>query len=194
MLQPAPGLPNTQNQVQVLNNSPAEPTALQIQAPVAIVIDRATATNPNIGLSVSEPIGGYPVGSAAVPPAEPTYSPPFDIPFDTDPNKNPLQPTNSSLWRYVHLQRLADPTQQWNPERYLADGITQHPNYNQGLPVNPYLTIDTAPIALVVFEGAQQAAGQPAGISSVQRGDTQVQSVNSLFWHTEPTPVPSPQR
>ncbi|MBS0208427.1 MAG: hypothetical protein JSS27_05680 [Planctomycetes bacterium] len=55
----------------------------------------------------------------------------------------------------VFLQRLADPTMPWNPDKYdPQNGVNSGASkYNANLPINPYLTIDWMPIDLTVYSG-----------------------------------------
>ena len=151
--------------MQVLNNTGGDSTnnLTDILPPLAVVIDQPAR------LSVSEPIGGgYNVSN---PPSgtsnnEPTYSPPWDMPFNV--------PTNTQ--QQIYLQRLADPTRGYNAT------------------TNPYRTVDTAPIQLYVFNGVGQGdplVTNPTRIASVQRGDNPLTGAG-YFWHTESWPTNPP--
>ncbi len=163
-------------QVQVLLNGSA-PSFSDIQPPIAIVIDQAQDATGNVtprSISVSEPTYGYLAGTTQAFPAEPiVYNPVQDVPLD---NANPVAPMSNRLWRFIHLQRLADPTLPYSPK------------------TNPYRTIDTAPIALSVFNGLTppgtiEAIYTPTGVCSTQRG-TQQSGVDkpmpNLLWVYEP--------
>jgi hypothetical protein len=75
----------------------------------------------------------------------------FDMPLDLDFEliRNGTTPN----YRTVHLQRLANPQLPWNPLPTYSDG-TANSNYKAGLPVNPYLTVDSSPVDLTTFNGA----------------------------------------
>ncbi|MEX0642367.1 MAG: hypothetical protein WD468_06685, partial [Pirellulales bacterium] len=191
-----PSIDPTAPQVQVLSNGQssalggAEPNAADIQAAIAVVVDQALSAGVAVSrpVSVSEPLNGYaiPMGMGGVSNGEPIYILPRDIPLDVD--SNPINPQTNPKFRYIHLQRLADPTQPWNPTPFLQDGTTPNPSYNPSLQINPYLTIDTASIPLVVFNGVADkpdpaiAAG-PQGLSSTQRGLNQL--AENYFWGVE---------
>jgi len=51
----------------------------------------------------------------------------------------------------VHLQRLADPTEDWNP-------MPGHAGYNSNIPVNVYRTVDSAHVNLTCFNGVAHDA------------------------------------
>jgi len=55
-------------------------------------------------------------------------------------------------FKWVYLQRLANPLLPWNPERWLS-GNTENPGYKSHLAVNPYLTIDSSGANVTVFTG-----------------------------------------
>jgi hypothetical protein len=148
-----------------------------IQPPIAVVIDQPRS------VSVSEPIGGYvvtaPTAMSTGNPPEVVISTPLDDPLD---DTNPIVPASSRTFRYLHLQRLADPTLEWNPE-------AGHPAHNPNIPVNPYRTIDMAPVPLVVFNGVADKV-EPgllaaAGLRTIQRGNSQTLVTNWPFWTVE---------
>ncbi len=180
--------------MQIKNNgkTPTEPSATDIQNPVAVVINRrldqtaTPATGQPDSISVSEPVLGYDsiatAGATWNPPSamypEGAYSPAFDTPIDqsntvlTGVNLSGTTPS----FRYIHLQRLANPLVAWN------------------LTTNPYLTVDTMPVALTVFNGATNAPGDSdgtntTGIASFQRGDTD-NNYNNNLWRRESAVTP----
>ncbi len=127
---------------------------------------------------------------------------PYDGPLNPVSGADPNMAKNNTIpgYRAVHLQRLANPNQPYNPPAS-AGG---NPSY----PVNIYLTVDSAPIDITSFNGLSAYAGgaapsadpnagatQPYLFCSTQRGDqtglgalgtSQVHQANSLFAH-EPT-------
>ena len=187
--------PNTPGQVQVLNNfrSVPEPTApTQMQYPIAAVIDQtliAGVPTP-ASLSISEPVAGYPTGpgtgwvaaagGAGVPGAEGQYSPPLDYPLDMKPEL--LKNGTTPRYKFIHLQRLADPTIDWNAT------------------TNPYRTIDTRPVALTSFNGVTNDLdpnggnlASTQGITTFQRGDRDPSTYfNTLWWREAPTTLIPP--
>ena len=84
----------------------------------------------------------------------------YDKPFDGWPEKRiapELMRTGTTAnYRVFHLQRLANPMLPWNPQPLLADGKTANPEYNANLPINPYLTVDTASVNLTAFNGTSR--------------------------------------
>lgn len=137
-----------------------------IRPPLSIRIDMPRR------LSVSEPTDGYNLsayeasGALAPDPLynnELTFQPPLDQPLDlnpTAPYDQPLaerpfyvhgQEGTHPNFRYVHLQRLANPLLAYNPVS------------------NPYLTIDTAPVDLTVMSAEDNGTG--FGCYSRQRGE-----------------------
>jgi len=112
-------------------------------------------------LSVSEPLDGYPL-DASYDYADDTLPQVTDRPFDFD---NPvLQTAGLELanrtelkFRFVHLQRLANPLLPWNPEPGAASGT-----HDQTLPVNPYITIDGMDVDLSVYHGLDEYPPTPA--------------------------------
>ncbi len=84
----------------------------------------------------------------------------YDKPFDGWTEK-PIAPElmrtgTTANYRVFHLQRLANPMLPWNPQPLLADGKTANPEYNANLPINPYLTVDTASVNLTAFNGTSR--------------------------------------
>lgn len=132
------------------------PASATIRNVVAVPIDQADrgSTRPNI----SEPPDGYdaPSGMSG------DYDPPRDIPLDHPDNRDDLSPADQDvLWsnsttppnapfRHIHLQRLANPLVAWN--------VPGEPGYDNTRPVNPYLTIDTMPVDLTVYNSLHPAA------------------------------------
>lgn len=95
----------------------------------------------NVGLNVSVPRNGY-EGISNVQSDTSKISPAIDEPVDLDSSTPVGALIGSTLstgtytdHRTVFLQRLADPTRAWHPQR------------------NPYLTVDFMPIDLTIFNG-----------------------------------------
>ena len=129
----------------------AYPGSGQIKTPKTMI---ATGGDNEIGISVSEPIyaNHYPAATHTGPDGvkdwygDPTNGPFLDKPLDAQSGKGyPLAEnwdgdkgtaTRTTLrYKYVLLQRLADPTRPYNKTK------------------NPYLTVDWMPIDLTVFNG-----------------------------------------
>jgi hypothetical protein len=171
-----PGIDPNVTQVEVLDNGGAAgPVYPNIQHPIAIVIDQTMdgTTPKQRSVSISEPTGGYPGASLDVSSGEMKLATPSDAPLDDF--LPPLK--NENLSRVIHLQRLADPTMPFHPA------------------TNPYRTIDTAPVALTVFNGVAQ--GEPAtpvippatpGFESSERGNgvTDTANSNTLWYYGGP--------
>jgi hypothetical protein len=150
----------------------------EIQPPVGIVAAATDVNGNEIGISVSEPLydtatrtGYYPLEPTVtlyqVPGApradcyaDPTNlsaSPARDEPLDSLPGApladDDVQETGTYLnYKTVLLQRLADPTQPWNPQIGTHYGAGGQPFW-QRYPRNPYVTVDWLPIDLTVFNG-----------------------------------------
>jgi hypothetical protein len=143
--------PDAPNQVQMLFNENANagnqlPVA-RMKNPIAVLIDEQRDTSTGTGtvrrMSVSEPAGGY----TGLDPTTFEYNPIRDAPVDTDA---PLTQTGlTPRYKIVHLQRLANPLEPYDPVQ------------------NPYRTIDTAPIDLFTYNG-----WDPAGDSPTEPGAT----------------------
>lgn len=143
----------------VVDNPASYPSG--VSAPVKIVIDRPHR------LSVSEPIGGASDYLTLAQTIDPTttwtgtaYDPIPDQGLDllrTDGNQfTAVKRTGTTeLYRQVHLQRLANPLLPWNPE-------VGKPGHNAGIDVNPYLTVDTMPVDLTVYNGDSPPDLNPA--------------------------------
>ncbi len=146
--------------------SPASSGVGQVKAPllVPVAYQIAVATPPgfprSLGLNISEPAKGY--GSASFT-STVTSSPtingigalltPYDTPFDQQAF-TPAAPLNqSNIWqsgtvldyRTVFLQRLADPTKDWDAQ------------------TNPYITVDWMPIDLTIYSGVATYVPTPTG-------------------------------
>jgi hypothetical protein len=154
----------------------ADPPNTAYLPPMSVIIDQAVngGVAVNRSVSVSEPVTGYLNVGTATAPNEPLMTPAVqDQPADIG---NSAAPVNASVFRYVHLQRLADPTRAYD--------------VNQ----NPYRTIDSAPIALTVFNGLTQAQdpGYPlpanTGLASWQRG-ANATGPGSMVWQFFPSIV-----
>ncbi len=198
----------TVNQVAVLNNlSPSAPDASppDIQPAIAIVADNAwdgtTSTSysfanwPNLTMNISEPLRGYTLpagisftqGSAN---GEGAFSSTIDVPLDylnpiLTAGGNPLKNGRFTNFRNVHLQRLANPLLPWNAVS------------------NPYLTVDSMPVDLVLFNGVwnpatstdPDAGAPPAVLAAYQRGDSNTATYQvpapSYFWGRQPPSAPN---
>ena len=146
-------------------SSTPQPSA-QFQMPVAVIVNQASDASGNQisqRLSVSEPFQPYPTPNALSPTypdgTQIAYQTPYDDPLDgfvpTVGSQNARQPlpASSSYWnvvlttgttlqfRYVHLQRLANPMLPWDSTR------------------NPYRTVDSMVIDLTTFNGVSTATG-----------------------------------
>lgn len=185
----APNVNPLVNQVEVRNNFGVnqEPTATGDLLPaVAVVVDstwNGTTTIP-LSASISEPVIGYVAGGydPLLAAGEGAFNPPLNIPLD----EGNLDLDGTRLnYRMIHLQRLADPTLDWNAS------------------TNPYLTVDSMSVDLTVFNGVADPA-QPRdphtspgliGVSSYQRGDavpSAVVSPQTLLWSHQPLNGPVP--
>jgi hypothetical protein len=141
-----------------------------------------------IGFSISEPLFSdgnyYPEPTSATPTSITyqggatvatldTYTTADPDPFDNNANRPlgryglPIQGSTANFSTVI-LQRLADPTQAWNPEPTRYDADSTSPTYqtyvadtrhNPALPVNPYITIDYMPFDLSVFKGEYTMTG-----------------------------------
>ena len=138
------------------NNVPLPPTGFTPPAPVTVVVDTPHR------LSVSEPVGGYglyehtPKGAVTYSAATEVYSDTIDIPFDFqrsqqgDTSASKLVNDGTyTQFRIIYLQRLADPTRQYNQ---VTGG-----NLSAINAANPYRTIDAMPVDLTAFNGVIDA-------------------------------------
>ncbi len=164
--------PNAADQVQVRYNSDGsganELPAGRYKPPMAVLIDQPADRR----MSVTEPPDGY--TGVNWDPNTQTYNPPYDEPFDQAPE---LKKTGMTpRYKLVHLQRLANPLEPFDPVR------------------NPYRTVDSAPLDLFAYNGwdpAGDAATEP-GIQvdaepvfhSRERGDDAPGQNN--IWRPEP--------
>jgi hypothetical protein len=181
----APGAPNAPqsgavNMTATVVNSNLQ-SASEVLAPVvAIPVDNMSVSEPAYGYGVRarelyelevnsgdegqtwKPDGANGEGAFVNDAGEDAH---FDTPFDVDPEFQDAErnPKHLPKYRVVHLQRLADPTMPWNPP----------PGYNTAdkddtdklifayhdarLPVNPYLTVDSAAVDLTVFNGTSSS-------------------------------------
>ena len=81
----------------------------------------------------------------------------FDTPFDEDTELR--EEGTVPNYRVVHLQRLADPMLPWNPpagHSRRPGGVTTD-QHDKRLPINPYRTIDSASVDLMVFNGTSSS-------------------------------------
>lgn len=163
--------PTAANQVAVWGDGAVNDVAARgaaIQSPSAIVIDSPQR------LSVSEPTSttyaALATGSTYNGVSQ-MFSPPDDRPLDSFDPEDPTQAHpewakigengTHAAFRYVHLQRLADPTRPYHP---LA---------------NPYRTIDTAPVDLTVFNGRTNASDPGVGTGTYAKDAAGNDSLNS---------------
>jgi len=115
-------------------------------------IGKGGAGTDDIPLSISEPAevdGWYPdtgpageIWDPAAADGEGAYSPPIDAPLDTA--TLPLINGTLKNYRYIHLQRLANPLAPYHPV------------------ANPYRTIDIKPVDLTIFNGVESAVADPS--------------------------------
>ncbi len=165
-----------------------EPDANIVHPTIAVPID---------ALSLSEPICGYEVREREISEAEGLRSAAlvwdpqlangegmyriaagpesYDMPFDDEAVL--AQTGTTPNFRCVHLQRLADPTLPWNP----APGYASHDSerfavvtHDPSLPMNPYLTVDSASVDLTTFNGTNDELPNPPttriAFRSLERG------------------------
>ncbi len=169
-----------QNGATVKNNSAAgsvEPPSgwANARASMAIVMDMSAPT-PGDPLNVSDPILGYPIPNGVFG-VEAVYSPALDIPLDSDPALT--TPGTTASFKTLHLQRLADPFQPWNP----PFGELGHDPAKPA--INPYLTIDTMPIDIAAFNGVESTGTGNGIFASHQRGDTTIPAGANSLWRRE---------
>jgi hypothetical protein len=175
------------NQVELRNNfgPNPEPTGTGDLLPaVAVVVDstwNGAATVP-LSMSVSEPLGGYNTAlfNPVLANGEGAFGAPLNTPLDEGNPELRVDGTRLNH-RTVHLQRLADPTLDWNATS------------------NPYLTIDSMTVDLTVFNGVAdpssakdpQTSGTTAGVASYQRGDPPALNlpVNTFWAHQLANPA-----
>ncbi|QDU58268.1 hypothetical protein Pan181_45010 [Aeoliella mucimassa] len=119
----------------------------------------------------------------------------FDTPFDVGPEFNNAweQPRSVRRFRVLHLQRLADPTMPWNPEPGYNAAYTkispsdptrpEYSGHDPSLPVNPYLTVDSASVDLTIFNGTSSvkvnAPGNETRFESAERMGISRQSLGA---------------
>ena len=169
------GNPNAQ-QVEVYSDGNSDDLAgVSIQPAVAVVIDHPRR------LSISEPDGGYP------PPDDPAngeYNDPPDVPLDANsPLANEIMNSGKTdEVKWVHLQRLANPLKQYNPD------------------TNPYRTIDGMAIDLTSFNGVESRTvpdpsdtGSPTDLLTRERGENNAPAGTHNIWADEPQGT-SPRR
>lgn len=190
------GYPNTRS---ITINPGAGPGAVVIRdldgAGTAVNYPKFTLGIPFVDLNISEPIGGYELGGRTRIDVTTTdaggtqytetgftdgaavyvFDEPLDVsgrPAGGDNSLDNFPANNETLrgYRWLHLQRLANPLAGWHPE------------------TNPYLTVDTMPVDLSVFDGLSAgdfgafAAGE--GFGTRERG--QNQGTNRNLWRVEP--------
>ena len=142
ILDPTAVAPNAQVQLKFSQRSDGSNELLFPTAPAAVVINqphRLSVSEPTDGYdSYLQPIGAQPPGhnwnSASIyDPGTQTYSPPYDIPFDSRPEL--LTDGITPQYKVVYLQRLANPSLPF-------DAVA-----------NPYRTIDSMPVDLFAYNG-----------------------------------------
>jgi len=138
----------------VVDDPPAYPSG--VTAPVRIVIDRDSSSQQR--LSISEPLDGTTSYDLLATAQGSTwdvlggqYDPPLDQGLDLQRTDGAefdavKQLGTTEAFRQVHLQRLANPLLPWNPEY-------GKPGHNASIEVNPFLTVDTMPVDLTVYNG-----------------------------------------
>lgn len=157
---------------------------------------KSTLGIPILDLNISEPIGGYNLNGRTLIDVVTTdaggtqyiekgftdgmsayvYDQPLDRngrPAAAGDNQFDNFPRNSNTtvnsYRVLHLQRLANPLAGWHPE------------------TNPYLTVDTMPIDLSVFDGISSGdlGAFASGFGTKERGEQQ--GIQRNLWRVEPT-------
>jgi hypothetical protein len=142
----------TQSEVQILNNSSNTEIPAVEKAPIAVPINGPRS------FSITEPVAGYPQNgpdgmtafatSGTNPEGE--YSPAFDTPLDVQTGTwNPQLNGTYGNFRTVLLQRLADPTREWDKDW------------------NPYITVDRASLDVTTFNGVTSDVDPNVGSSKV---------------------------
>lgn len=128
-----------------LSSGSAAETDEEIIPPVAVQIDMPRR------MSISEPVGGYPIPFVIGDIANVPYDEPWDKSEDEPWFSGVQQGTTNEARTYkvvaynrVYLQRLANPTLAWNQD------------------TNPYLTVDSMPIDLWVYNSSADADGATA--------------------------------
>jgi hypothetical protein len=203
VLNPNPD-PTSTGQVQVFSNGTVDDLATlatAIQPPVAVAIDKARAgaagAVKDLRLSISEPVDGYladgdpnynwATGYVTPQPAEDVYRGDdwgADVSGDTPVWRGPLGTAGCTpALRYVHLQRLANPL------------LPYHDT------TNPYMSIDSAPVDLTVFDSQMNAGLHAWGVAgtyppggsliSRQRGQDKSAAKSAAFWTALVVPEPT---
>lgn len=184
-IQLSPNINPNVKQVDVFDNTAAGSnyydTTTEIQPPVAFVMGSATSGQ---RFSVSEP-SGEPSDTMYPPVNVMTgmYDIVHDMPLDYaraqgDPDLAPVAMTGTTeAYRVVHLQRLADPTQDY-------DAAT-----------NPFRTVDSMPVDLTAFNGEDDDENLSGGLlgatfATRERGESFAGSLN--LWQQEPTQRTNP--
>lgn len=100
---------------------------------------------------------------------------PLDVPFDNnrddDLNGDFMKLGFSPGFRWVYLQRLANPLLPWNPEKLMPNGLTPNPHHDPNLSINPYCTIDHSPVNLTVFNGRSDQKFRVRAAGTGELGD-----------------------
>ncbi|MEK6247168.1 MAG: hypothetical protein N2C12_03255, partial [Planctomycetales bacterium] len=111
---------------------------------------------------------------------------PMDTGF-TGMDSDSDEPTTYPASHTANLQRLANPGLPHNPMPSPPPATAADSGYNASLPVNPYITIDTMPIDLTVFNNDFAAGDVPGDVTlrTRERGDTDYN-----IW--KPASAPSP--
>ena len=171
------------NNVEVLHNGenavrgPVDPVT-------AVVIDKAYTNNADglRNLSVSDPKDFYPAAKLPLGPAEPNptnptttqYPSPRDEPLDDNPepgddDHNAVRQSGfENDFRMVYLQRLANPLLPWDAD------------------TNPYRTIDSMSVNLMVFNGIEVEGDTPgARFSAKERGQSPLDAATNNLWSHE---------
>ncbi len=163
--------------------SPREYEAAEIERNRKIAAHGGSPIPIIFGWSTAEAMGeGRYFGAASGAPGI-AGSPPqsYDVPFDSAPEL--VRTGTTANYRTVHLQRLANPLLPWNPPpgqmydagdppkykwannvqvsnpKWTLVEHAKHDLHQPNLPVNPYLTVDTASIDLTAFNGVSNAEG-----------------------------------
>ena len=78
----------------------------------------------------------------------------YDKPFDTAGEL--VRTGTTANYRSIHLQRLANPLVPWNPPAGQFKDSAGKDKNQPNLPINPYLTVDTASVNLTAFNGPSE--------------------------------------
>lgn len=125
---------------------PRQVSPATVLAPNGIprMVGMVAESDPDVGVSVSEPLGGYSSSSSPSP---------LDA-EDGSPIAEDLSTRTEENFRTVFLQRLADPSAPWNPRE-------GHARHDPNAPVNPYRTVDWMPMDITIFNSLYDGSDDP---------------------------------